>query len=69
MLMKRDTILEIKFNENSTLRLRKDKVIATVSSPDKGCLDIYVEGHTEPWHFNDIKGNTVEGLIGLVWGD
>lgn len=67
--MKRDAILEIKFNKNSTLRLRKDKVIATVSSPDKDCLDIYVEGHDKPWHLNDIKGNTVEGLIGLVWGD
>ena len=63
-----DTILLIKITDNSTLRVRKDKIVATVSGDLPGTTDLYVEGVGTPWHIPNAVTPT-DALIGLIWGD
>lgn len=62
-----DTVLLIKINNNATLRVRKDKIVAMVSGDKPGVTDLYVEGIGLPWHIPDDATPT-NALIGLVWG-
>lgn len=66
--MKNNNVILIKLNDNATLHIRKDKVVATITSNTHGCTDLYVEGVSLPWHIPDdvIPG---DALVGLVWED
>lgn len=35
---------------NAKLRVRADKIVATVSSKDSRSIELYVEGVANPWH-------------------
>lgn len=63
-----DTVLLIKINNNATLHVRKDKIVATVSGDRPGTTDIYVEGIGLPWHIPE-EATPANALIGLIWGD
>ena len=59
-------VIEIKINGNATLRIRKDKIVATVNIPGSNHIDIYTEGNVNPWHITDTPADAIAGLI---WGD
>ena len=61
-------IILIKLNDNATLHVRKDKIVATVSGENHGITDLYVEGIALPWHIPDSVTPS-NAIIGLVWGD
>lgn len=62
----RDEIVQIKIADNAILNLRKDKILATVSTPGSDHLDIYVEGASTPFHVTDTPADAITGLI---WGN
>ena len=64
--MKNNDIVTIKLNSSATLRVRRNKIIATVSGSDT--TDVYVEGITLPWH---IAGEAMatKTIIDTIWGD
>lgn len=63
--MKCNEIVEIKIADNAILRLRKDKILATVGTPGSDHIDIYVEGVTTPFHVTNTPN---DAIIGLIWG-
>ena len=63
--MKRNEVVEIKVADNAILRLRKDKILATVGTPGSDHIDIYIEGATNPFH---ITNTPSDAIIGLIWG-
>lgn len=63
--MKRNEIVEIKIADNAILRLRKDKILATVGTPGSNHIDIYVEGAATPFH---VTNTPTDAIVGLIWG-
>ena len=63
--MKKDEILIIPYGNDAKLRIRKDKIIATVSCSGSDHIDVYAEGTVHPWH---ITGVPADAIIGLIWG-
>ena len=58
-------IIVVPFGENATLRLRSDKIIATVAVPGSDHVDIYSEGISNPLH---IYNCNADSLVNEVWG-
>lgn len=50
---------------NATLRIRRDKIVATVNVPGSNHIDIYTSDTTNPWHISDVPADAINGLI---WG-
>lgn len=51
---------------NAKLRVRADKIVATVSSKSNNSVDVFVEGVATPWHIvlGDEKSSKI---IDYVW--
>lgn len=62
--MKNSNVITIPINDNASLRIRKDNVVATVNIPGSDSVDIYVSGVANPWHVKNINSNE---LIGMIW--
>lgn len=58
-------IVVIPFGDNATLRVRKDKIVATVSTPGSNHTDIYIEGISNPQHIYNYPSDEV---ISIIWG-
>ena len=59
-------IVIIPFGEHAKLRIRKDKIVATVSSPGSNHTDIYIEGLSNPQHVYNFPADEV---LRLIWGE
>lgn len=59
-------IVVIPFGENAKLRVRKDKIIATVNTPGSDHTDIYIEGIGNPQHIYNCPSDEV---INIIWGE
>lgn len=59
-------IVIIPYGKDATLRIRKDKIIATVNVPGSDHTDIYVADSATPWH---ITGAPSDAIVGLVWDE
>ena len=58
--------INIPINENANLRLRKDRIVATVTIPNTDHIDIYTAGVTNPWHISNIHS---EEILNMIWED
>ena len=54
-----------KISTNATLRIRSEKIVATVSSPDSKNVDIYCEGGCL-FHVQPTKKSMIE-LVDYIW--
>ena len=50
---------------NSKLRVRADRIVATVSSGNGGTIDLYISGVTMPWHLSIDRAPSE--IIDYVW--
>ena len=51
---------------DGTLRIRSEKILATLSSANGENIDIYCEGATNPFHIQTTK-KTPSELIDYIW--
>lgn len=51
---------------NAKLRVRADKIVATVSSKANNSLDVFVEGVANPWHIV-LGDDKPSQIIDYVW--
>lgn len=51
---------------NAKLRVRADKIVATVSSKASGTIDIFVEGVANPWHIQ-LGDEASSKIMDYVW--
>lgn len=63
--MKKNDIVVIPYGEHAKLNVRRDKIIATIHTPDSNKVDMYIEGVDHPLHITDAPADAV---IGLIWG-
>ena len=54
-----------KLSGNAKLRVRADRIVATISSKQSGTVDIFVDGVANPWHV-PIDGAPSK-VIDYVW--
>lgn len=62
--MKNDIVI-IPYGDKAKLRIRRDKIIATVNVPGSNHIDIYTSDTSNPWHVNDVPA---DAIVGLIWG-
>ena len=56
-----------KLTDKATLRIRTEKIIATVSSKDSDRIEIYCSDKEVPFHVQATK-YTPEEILDYVWG-
>lgn len=56
-----------KLTDKATLRIRTEKIIATVSSRDSDMIEIYCSDKEVPFHVQATK-HTPEEVLDYVWG-
>ena len=56
-----------KLTDKATLRIRTEKIIATVSSKDSDRIEIYCSDKEVPFHVQATK-HTPEEILDYVWG-
>ena len=56
-----------KLTDKATLRIRTEKIIATVSSKDSDMIEIYCSDKEVPFHVQATK-HTPEEILDYVWG-
>ncbi len=56
-----------KLTDKATLRIRTEKIIATVSSKDNDMIEIYCSDKEVPFHVQATK-HTPEEILDYVWG-
>lgn len=56
----------IPYGNNATLRIRKDRIVATVSAPDSNNIDIYTADTVNPWHITEAQ---VDNIIFDIWDE
>ena len=63
--MKKNDIVIIPYGKDATLRIRRDKILATVNVPGSDHIDVYMADTANPWH---ITGAPSDAIVGLIWG-
>ena len=56
-----------KLADKATLRIRTEKIIATVSSKENNIVDIYCSDKEVPFHVQATK-HTSDEILDYVWG-
>ena len=56
-----------KLTDKATLRIRTEKIIATVASKDSDRIEIYCSDKEVPFHVQATK-HTPEEILDYVWG-
>ena len=51
---------------NAKLRVRTDRIVATVSSKNSNTLDLFVEGAAQPWHL-PLMDTEPSQIIDYIW--
>jgi len=52
---------------NAKLRVRSDRIIATVSSKASNSMDLYVAGDAAPWRIKFEDDKEIVDLLDYVW--
>ena len=58
---------KFKLPGNATLRVRAEKIIATVSSKDKNTIDLYLAEVAVPFHVIIDEKETPRELMNYIW--
>lgn len=60
----KNNVIVIPLGDNANLRIRKDKIVATVNTTGSDHIDIYVDGAANPWHVYNYPSDK---LVDLIW--
>lgn len=63
--MRHSKVVEFQINNNSTLRINKDKIMATVYDNKQNKVEIFLTGQEEPFVIYD----TSEKILDRIWED
>lgn len=63
--MDKKTFVEIKLNDNATLRIRQENIVASVATVDNR-MDIYINGMNNPWHLQNVDTTAINATL---WGN
>ena len=58
-----------KISKNATLRVRADRIVATVSSNDTSHIELYVAGVANPWHLAVAEGRSAAEIVDSIWSE
>lgn len=58
-----------KISKNATLRVRADRIVATVSSNDTSHIELYVSGIANPWHLSATEDHSVAEIVDFIWNE
>lgn len=58
-----------KISKNATLRVRPDRIVATVSSPSSSNIELYVAGVANPWHLSVAEGHSAAEIVDSIWSE
>ena len=58
-----------KISKNATLRVRADRIVATVSSNDTSHIELYVSGVANPWHLSVAEGHSAADIVDSIWNE
>ena len=56
-----------KISKNATLRVRIDRIVATVSSTGSSNIELYVAGVANPWHLVVDDNHSAAETIESIW--
>lgn len=56
-----------KISKNATLRVRPDRIVATVSSPSSSNIELYVAGVANPWHLIVDDNHSAVEIVDSIW--
>ena len=60
----KSNVVVIPYGKNANLRIRRDKIIATVNIPGSDNIDIYTQDTMTPWHVSNVSSDEI---IDLIW--
>ena len=58
-----------KISKNATLRVRPDRIVATVSSTSSSNIELYVAGVANPWHLIVGDDHSAAEIIDSIWNE
>jgi len=58
-----------KISKNATLRVRSDRIVATVSSTGSSNVELYVAGVANPWHLSVTDSHSAAEIIDSIWSE
>lgn len=58
-----------KISKNATLRVRLDRIVATVSSPNSSNIELYVAGVANPWHLSIGDDHSAAEIVEFIWSE
>ena len=58
-----------KISKDATLRVRADRIVATVSSNDTSHIELYVAGVANPWHLAVAEGHSAAEIVDSIWSE
>lgn len=58
-----------KISKNATLRVRTDRIVATVSSNDTSHIELYVSGVANPWHLSVADNHSAAEIVDSIWSE
>ena len=58
-----------KISKNATLRVRPDRIVATVSSPSSSNIELYVAGIANPWHLAVGDDCSAAEIVDSIWSE
>lgn len=56
-----------KISKNATLRVRSDRIVATVSSTGSSTIELYVAGVANPWHLVVCDDHSAAEIVESIW--
>jgi hypothetical protein len=56
-----------KISKNATLRVRPDRIVATVSSTSSSNIELYVAGVANPWHLAVDDNHSAAEIVESIW--
>lgn len=58
-----------KISKDATLRVRADRIVATVSSADSSNIELYVAGVANPWHLVIGDDHSAAEIVDSIWSE
>ena len=58
-----------KISKNATLRVRPDRIVATVSSTGSSNIELYVAGIANPWHLVVDNDHSAAEIVDSIWNE
>lgn len=58
---------KFRLNDNSTFRVKADKILATKSSPTNSVIDVYISGLSYPVHVPIQDKQDATAVLDKIW--